>query len=51
MTKDRSDELRKTKLKEYAGIAYEAGALIFDLFGSWENLYVQVLAIASTKIE
>lgn len=34
MTKDRSDELRKTKLKEYAGIAYEAGALIFDLFGS-----------------
>ena len=34
MTKDRSDELRKAKLKEFAGIAYEAGALIFELFGS-----------------
>ena len=34
MTNDRVNELRKNKLKEFAGIAYEAGALIFELFGS-----------------
>ena len=32
MTKDLSDELRRFKLKEYAGIAYEAGAMMFSMF-------------------
>ena len=32
MTRDLLYELRKNQLKEYAGIAYEAGGLIYSLF-------------------
>ena len=32
MTRDQSDDLRRSKLNEYAGIAYEAGAMMFSMF-------------------